>query len=62
MMTQGGGLTYCFNAVGVSVTPITKGPLAQILFGWQVFFFPRSFSFDFLDFWPQGQALKAFLV
>ena len=42
----GWGMTYCFTAVcvrvgvGVSVTPITKGPPAQIFFGWHVFCSP----------------------
>ena len=33
------GSTYCFTAVGVRVgiTPITKGPPAQIFWGWDVF-------------------------
>ena len=36
------GSTYCFTAVGlgVGVTPITKGPPAQICFGWHVFCSP----------------------
>ena len=60
---------YCFTAVGVGVligvTPITKGPPAQIFFGWHVacFLFPRSLAFDFcydLEIWGQGQALRAF--
>ena len=40
----GWGLTYCFTAVGVGVlvgvTPITKGPPAQIFFGRHVFCSP----------------------
>ena len=40
----GWGSTYCFTAVGVlvgvGVTPITKAPPAQILFGWHVFCSP----------------------
>ena len=38
----GWGSTYCFTAVGVlvGVTPITKGPPAQIFFGWHVFCSP----------------------
>ena len=60
----GWGSTYCFTAVGVGVTPITKAPPAQIFFGWHVFV-PRSLAFDFcydLDIWGQGQALRAFFV
>ena len=37
----GWGFTYCFTAVGV--TPITKGPCAQILFGWHVFCSPGHY-------------------
>ena len=40
----GWGSTYCFTAVGVlvgvSVTPITKAPPAQIFLGWHVFSSP----------------------
>ena len=62
----GWGSTYCFTAVGICVriTPITKGPPAH--FFWAAcFLFPRSLAFDFcydLDFWAQGQALRAFFV
>ena len=44
--TGGGGrhkycfTKYCFTAVGVSITPITKGPPAHIFFGWHVFCSP----------------------
>ena len=57
----GWGSTYCFTAVGIGVfvgvriTPITKGPPAQIFLGWHVF------CYD-LDIWGQGQALRAFFV
>ena len=68
----GWGFTYCFTAVGVGlfvsigvgVTPITKGPPAQIFLG-GMFLFPRSLAFDFccdLDIWGQGQAFRAFFV
>ena len=36
----GWGSTYCFTAVGVGVTPITKAPPAQIFFGLHVFCSP----------------------
>ena len=63
------GSTYCFTAFGVGVlvgvTPITKGPPAQIFFGLHVFLFPRSLACDFcydLDIWSRGQALRAFFL
>ena len=59
------GSTYCFTAVCVGVTPITKAPPAQIFFEWHVFCSPGSLALDFcydLDIWGQGQALRAFFV
>ena len=52
----GWGSTYCFTAVGVGVTPITKDLLLKSFLGGK-FLFPRSLAFDFcydLDIWGQG--------
>ena len=55
--------TCCFTDVSVcvGVTPITKGPPAQISFGWHVFCSTGSFDFCYdPDIWAQGQSLRAF--
>ena len=58
----GWGSKYCFTAVGVGVTPITKAPLLKFFLG-GIFFTSPAFDFCYdLDIWGQGQALRAFFV